>query len=178
MLDVVEHLHDWELAEILKVCYRLLKPSGALIIHTLPNKWLHEITYRWIVRLFMPWLPADPRTEKEKAIHVNEMTITHLSHILIQSEFKSRVWLQPLIVEQARWHKKQPLYDRRGKVYKLLNNVLVGYLYKIFAKTPLRLLIVNEMFAVVWKDGSRPPVKIPSCFTERFIVAIYRIWQR
>lgn len=174
MLDVVEHLYDWELAEVFKACHRLLKPSGVLIIHTLPNKWLYEITYRRIVRLFMPWLPADPRTEKEKTIHVNEMTIIHLSHILGQAEFKSRVWLQECIVEQAHWHKKQPLQDRRGMIYKWFNNTFVGFLYKILAKTPLRLLIVNEIFAVAWKSGEQLPIKTPLSLTERFIIALQR----
>jgi 2-polyprenyl-3-methyl-5-hydroxy-6-metoxy-1,4-benzoquinol methylase len=172
LLDLIEHLHDWELREIFRICHGLLKSSGALIIHTLPNKWLYEITYGKLLRLFMPWLPSDPRSEKEKAIHVNEMTIPHLSSILNKSGFASRVWLQQLIVEQARWHQREPLGDRRGRIYGWLSQRFIGGVYRILAKTPLKLLMVNEIFAVAWKGKGSAPVRLPSCLTERFLLYI------
>ena len=172
MLDLIEHLHDWELSKLFKVCGRLLKPNGFLVIHTLPNKWLYDITYRRILRLFMPWLPANPRTEKEMSIHINEMTLTHLSHIVNEAGFSSRIWLKDLIVEQARWHKRQKREDFLGRAYTLLANPFIGTLYKILAKTPLRLLVVNEMFALAWKEKQNPTIKVPSAFTERFIMKL------
>jgi len=175
LLDIVEHLYDWELADVLNVCRNLLKPTGFLIIHTLPNKWLYEITYKRIIRFFMPWLPSDPRHEKEKSIHVNEMTIIHLSHLLNAAGFNSRVWLKDLIVEQARWHQKQPLIDRRAKIYKWLSNPLVGTIYKLLAKTPLKLLIVNEIFAVSWKGNQQPQIKLPICLTDRLVMATQKL---
>ena len=170
MLDLIEHLHDWELSKLFKICGRILKPSGFLVIHTLPNKWLYEITYRRILRLFMPWLPANPRTEKEMSIHINEMTISHLAMILHEAGFDSRIWLKDLRVEQARWHKRQKREDFLGKVYTLFANPIIGTIYKILAKTPLRLLIVNEMFALAWGKKQNPMINIPSNFTERFII--------
>jgi len=172
MLDLVEHLHDWELLELFAVCRKLLKPGGALIIHTLPNRWLYEITYRRIVRLFMPWLPENPRSQKEMAIHINEMTITHLKRVLDRGGFLSEVWLQELLVEQARWHSHQPLHDRRGKLYQWLCKPLIGYVYRMLAATPLRLLIVNEMFAVAWKRGFPRPIKVPSRLAERLLIKL------
>jgi 2-polyprenyl-3-methyl-5-hydroxy-6-metoxy-1,4-benzoquinol methylase len=174
LLDLVEHLNDKQLAELFKACSLLLKPDGAMVIHTLPNKWLYDVTYDRIVRLFMPWLPSNPRTEKEMAIHVNEMTITHLAKLLKQTGLEHRVWLQDLIVEQALWHKKQPLSDRRGNLYRLMTNPVVGFLYKLLAKTPLRLLIVNDMFAVAWIKGHRMPIKTRMQFTERLIIRMCR----
>jgi cyclopropane fatty-acyl-phospholipid synthase-like methyltransferase len=173
LLDLVEHLHDWELKEIFKACDSLLDSSGALIIHTLPNKWLYEITYRRLLRLFMPWLPPDPRSEKEKSIHVNEMTIPHLHSILKQSHFACRVWLRQLLVEQARWHQIEPLEDRRGQVYKWLNRPFLRGAYRILAKTPLKLLIVNEIFAVAWKGEGSAPLRLPRCLTERFLLYLF-----
>lgn len=170
MLDVVEHLYDWELSKLFKICSGLLKPTGILVIHTLPNKWLYEIAYRRIMRLFMPWLPANPRTKKQMAIHVNEMSITHLAYILNEAGFNSRIWLRDLLVEQARWHKRQPHQDLRGKIYKWIANPFIGSSYKILGRTSLRLLIVNEIFAVGWKEKRHPPVKTPLCLTERFII--------
>jgi 2-polyprenyl-3-methyl-5-hydroxy-6-metoxy-1,4-benzoquinol methylase len=174
MLDLVEHLHDWELSKLFKICSGLLKPDGVIVIHTLPNKWLYEITYRRVLRLFMPWLPANPRTEKQMAIHINEMTITHLARILGESDFSSRIWLKDLLVEQARWHKKQPHQDLRGKLYKWFANPIIGSAYKLLAKTPLRLLSVNEMFAVGWKGNRHPPLKVPTSLTERLVITLQK----
>jgi 2-polyprenyl-3-methyl-5-hydroxy-6-metoxy-1,4-benzoquinol methylase len=172
MLDLIEHLHDWELSKLFKVCGRLLKPNGFLVIHTLPNKWLYEITYRRILRLFMPWLPANPRTEKEMAIHINEMTLTHLAQIFNEAGFNSRIWLKELLVDQARWHKIEEREDFLGRVYTLFANPIIGTVYKFLAKTPLRLLIVNEMFALAWKENRHPRINVPSDFTERFIIKL------
>jgi len=172
MLDLIEHLHDWELSKLFKVCGRLLKPDGFLVIHTLPNKWLYEITYRRILRLFMPWLPANPRTEKEMSIHINEMTLIHLALIVREAGFGSRIWLKDLLVEQARWHKRRKREDFLGRVYSLFANPVTGTIYKILAKTPLKLLIVNEIFALAWKKKQNPTIKVPSAFTERFIIKL------
>jgi 2-polyprenyl-3-methyl-5-hydroxy-6-metoxy-1,4-benzoquinol methylase len=174
MLDVVEHLYDWELLKLFKICSSLLKPTGILVIHTLPNKWLYEITYRRIMRLFMPWLPANPRTKKQMAIHVNEMSITHLACILKEAGFNFRIWLKDLLVEHACWHKRHPIQDQRGKVYKWIANPIIGLFYKLLALTPLKLLIVNEMFGVGWRGNRQPLMEAPLCFTERFVISIYK----
>lgn len=172
MLDLIEHLHDWELSKLFGICKRVLKPNGFLVIHTLPNKWVYEITYRRILRLFMPKLPANPRTEKEMAIHINEMTLPHLASILTEAGFGSRIWLKDMIVEQARWHKREEREDFLGKAYSLLANPFIGSAYKIIAKTPLRLLIVNEMFALAWKVKDYPPSGVPLSLTERFVIKL------
>lgn len=178
MLDLIEHLHDWELSKLFRVCEKVLKPNGFLVIHTLPNKWLYEITYRRILRLFMPGLPVNPRTEKEMAIHINEMTLTHLASILREADFDSRIWLKDLIVEQARWHKREEREDFLRRAYTLFANPIIGTAYKILAKTPLRLLIVNEMFALAWKGKHYPPVKVPLSLTERFVIKLIYFFKK
>jgi hypothetical protein len=120
----------------------------------------------------MPWLPANPRTEKEMAIHINEMTLTHLAQIFNEAGFNSRIWLKELLVEQARWHKQEEREDFLGRAYTLFANPTIGTVYKILAKTPLRLLIVNEMFALAWKEKQHPTINVPSDFTERFIIKL------
>jgi 2-polyprenyl-3-methyl-5-hydroxy-6-metoxy-1,4-benzoquinol methylase len=172
MLDLIEHLHDWELSKLFRVCGELLKPDGYLVIHSLPNRWVYEITYRRILRLFMPWLPANPRTEKEMSIHINEMTITHLANIVTQAGFGSRIWLKDLIVEQAHWHKGQKRGDLLGRAYALFSNPIIGTFYKILAKTPLKLLIVNEMFALAWQEKQNPETNAPRAFTERLTIKL------
>jgi 2-polyprenyl-3-methyl-5-hydroxy-6-metoxy-1,4-benzoquinol methylase len=171
MLDLVEHLHDWELADVFTTCERVLAPDGAIIIHTLPNRWLYEITYRWLLRIVMPRLPADPRSQKEKAIHINEMSIIHLAELLRQSGYESRVWLQDVMVEQAHWHLKEPLSGKRGRLYQWLAHPVSGIMFKALAKTPLRLLIVNDIFAIGWRKGRIAPLKLPASWIERLIFA-------
>jgi len=167
MLDLVEHLYDWELLEVLDACRKLLAPGGRTIVHTLPNRWVYEITYRRLLRLIMPWLPSDPRSEKERAIHVNEMTVPHLSRLLRRGGFQARVWLEDQMVAQARWHRDRPLKDRRDKVYRFLGSPLVGAIFRALAGTPIRLLIVNDIFAVAWREGGCAGRKIPLSLTER-----------
>ncbi len=174
MLDLVEHLHDWELLELFEYCHKVLAPDGCIVIHTLPNKWVYEITYRRLLRLFMPWLPKNPRSEFEKTIHVNEMSIVHLSNILSEGGFKSRVWLQDLIVEQAKWHKKQPLSDKRGRLYSWLGNPVIGLMYKLIAKTPLKFFIVNEMFAAGWNKEDKLRLRLPLKIQDRIVVSMFK----
>ena len=161
MLDVVEHLHDWKLTQLFQVCKKILAPNGQIIIHTLPNRWLYEITYRKLFRILMPWLPEDARSEKEKLIHINEMSITHLDRLLRGNGFNCRIWLHNLIVDQAKWHARHGLKDRRGTLYQWMRNPLFAALYGCLALTPLRLLIVNDIFAVAVRNGQLTSFRRP-----------------
>ena len=84
-LDVVEHLTPPELDAALAEARRMLKPGGCVLIHTLPNRTIYEVTYR-LQRLLAPWRwrnwPADPRNDWERAMHVNEQTVTRLRRAL------------------------------------------------------------------------------------------------
>jgi 2-polyprenyl-3-methyl-5-hydroxy-6-metoxy-1,4-benzoquinol methylase len=172
MLDLVEHLHDWELADLFSTCERMLSLDGAIIIHTLPNRWLYEITYSRLLRFVMPWLPADPRSEKEKAIHINEMSIVHLAGLLKKSGYENRVWLQDMMVEQAHWHMREPLSGTRGRLYRWLAHPVLGRVFKMLTMTPLRLLIVNDIFAIAWKKGQQCPLKLPGKYIEQVILSL------
>ena len=176
MLDLVEHLYDWELYQLLQSSKKLLAPTGEIIIHTLPNSWIYEITYRKLLRRVLPRLPDDPRSEKEKAIHVNEMSITRLDKLLKESGFNCRIWLDELIVSQAKWHARGELEDKRRTLYYWMRNPFVAVLYRCFALTPLRPLIVNDIFAVAVQQGQpirfRPPMR--SNWTESLLCRLSR----
>lgn len=161
MLDLVEHLHDWELDQLFRVCLRLLKPAGEIIIHTLPNAWLYDITYKRIIRFFLRKLPEDPRGEKEKAIHINEMNIHHLNTLLRTNDFNGRIWIEDLMTRQARWHHKGEVKGRQEKIYRWMRNPLIGRLYRMVCMTPLRLLIANDIFAVARHKGEAIPFRRP-----------------
>ncbi|MFH1722900.1 MAG: methyltransferase domain-containing protein [Candidatus Altiarchaeota archaeon] len=170
MLDLVEHLDDTELRRLFQSCRRLLSENGAIVIHTVPNRWVYDIAYTKILRLFMPWLIKNPRSEKEKAIHINEMTIPDLHDLLKRYNFDCRVWLQDMMVDQAHWHRNKQTTDLRGKIYKILQNPLFYLTYKILAKTALKLLIVNDIFAIAWPENGSQPIKVPQALTERLVV--------
>ena len=169
LLDVVEHLHDWELVPLLTSLRHLLADGGKLVIHTLPNRWVYEFTYRRIVRLFMPWLRKNPRSEKEMAIHVNEMSVTHLDQLLRRCGFSCSVWLSEMVTHQALWHARAPLGGKRGRLYRLMSNPVAAWLYRGAALTPLRFLIVNDIFAIAWREDEAVPVPLSGGWLDRLI---------
>jgi ubiquinone/menaquinone biosynthesis C-methylase UbiE len=96
LLDVVEHLTPDELDVALSEARRVLVPGGRLYIHTFPNRTVLDVTYR-LQRLAIPtrlrsW-PADPRGDYERAMHVNEQTVTSLRRALSRHFDDLRVWL-------------------------------------------------------------------------------------
>ncbi|MBN1227912.1 MAG: methyltransferase domain-containing protein, partial [Deltaproteobacteria bacterium] len=120
LLDIVEHLYDWQLSSLYKTLHRLLKPSGYLVIHTLPNRWIFK--FYAFIRFFFPWLEKDPRGEFEKKIHVNEQSCVSLRKLLDESGFFCNVRLEQELLAQAEWYKDVVFGDRRDRFYRLLRN--------------------------------------------------------
>jgi ubiquinone/menaquinone biosynthesis C-methylase UbiE len=90
MLDVVEHLTPDELHAALIEARRLLKPGGQIYVHTAPNRTIYDVTYR-IQRLWpgrRAW-PRDPRTETERAMHINEQSLGTVRQALKSAGFRN-----------------------------------------------------------------------------------------
>jgi len=86
MLDVIEHLTETEQAAALNEVHRILRPGGRLLIHTMPNRLIYDVTYR-LQRGLHPgrrrrW-PRDPRNDYERQMHVGEQTARSLRARLI-----------------------------------------------------------------------------------------------
>ncbi len=64
MLDIVEHLYPEQLQQMFREVYRVLAPEGYAIIHTLPNRWVYDVTYPVVHSLWRK-VPKDPRNPFE-----------------------------------------------------------------------------------------------------------------
>jgi ubiquinone/menaquinone biosynthesis C-methylase UbiE len=98
MLDIVEHLTPLELHTALLEAFRILKPGGRLIVHTMPNLWYYHFGYpifRWIQGLRGQSLPVDPRQRWDYSfMHINEQTPRSLHNAVQKANFYTRTWLQ------------------------------------------------------------------------------------
>lgn len=170
MLDIVEHLVPQQLEMMFREVARILRPDGFAVVHTLPNRWMYEIGYRW-ARRFWRRLPEDPRNPYEKRIHVNEQDIVRLHRTLAGVGLSHRIWLEQHIPAQARWNADQIVFkDQRGDVYPLMAR-WPGRLLEILSKTPLRLVLANDIFAVLW-CGKKAPATVgqfPRAWLERCV---------
>lgn len=179
VLDLVEHLHDWELRLGLRELYRLLRPGGYLIIHTLPNRWALQIGYA-LARLVFRSLPPSPRNEDERTVHVNEQDIIRLHALLREAGFAARVWLEGHTKDQAAWQGGgQRFFDVRHEAYPILTNPILGGIYSILLRSPARLLLANDIYAIAWRPNAPAPgivgERCPRGRTERTCISIAQL---
>jgi ubiquinone/menaquinone biosynthesis C-methylase UbiE len=153
MLDVVEHLYPAQLTRTLSEVRRVLKPRGYAVIHTVPNRWALSIGYR-VLRLVRPALPKDPRTQYEHQVHVNEQDIIGLGSVLRSAGLNSRIWLENLTLEQARWQKRsQAFADVRAASYGFFRHPAIRMLARLALLTPLKLVACNDIYALAWRSS-------------------------
>jgi ubiquinone/menaquinone biosynthesis C-methylase UbiE len=170
MLDIVEHLVPAQLESMFREVKRVLRPGGYAVVHTLPNRWVYEIGYRF-ARTFMRRLPKDPRNPYEKQIHINEQDIVKLDRMLKRVGLSHRLWLEQHIPAQARWHAGQAVYeDQRDKVYPMMAR-WPGRVLEGLSVTPLRLILCNDIFALLWNGDQAPASmgQLPSALIERLV---------
>jgi SAM-dependent methyltransferase len=157
LLDVVEHLRDWQVAALLGEVRRILAPGGLAVIHTLPNRWALDIGYP-LLRGLLPGLPADPRSDYERAVHVNEQSPRQLRGSLRDAGLGGRVWLEEWSTRQARNGRGRDYPDAPRRLgYPQLARPLAGRLGRLAMRSPLRSVAANDIFALAWRaDGPAP----------------------
>jgi ubiquinone/menaquinone biosynthesis C-methylase UbiE len=135
MLDVVEHLLPAELSQALTEVWRVLRPGGRVVIHTMPNLWYYRIgypIYRFMQAIRGEKLPADPRQRWEYShVHVNEQTPGNLKSALRDSRFETRVWLQSTVSYEY----EKNYFIRRGMEF-------------VTRTPPFRTVFCNDIFAI------------------------------
>lgn len=158
LLDVIEHLRPDHAALALAEIRRILRPGGYVVIHTLPNRWALALCYP-LLRLALPGLPRGPRSEYERAVHVNEQDPASLARALTAAGLAGRVWPEEWTTRQARWGSglRYPDATRRA-AYPWLARPGVRRCARWAMATPARWLLANDLFALAWRpDGPPPP---------------------
>jgi SAM-dependent methyltransferase len=157
MLDIVEHLHRWELLEAYAEVRRVLRSGGYAVIHTTPNRWAVDYGYR-LARLAFRRLPENPPLARD-TFHVNEQSVASLHRDLAAAGFASRVWLDDVIMRHSDWRHETKIdrAEARDAVYAILGRPAVRRAYRLAAATPLRFVLLNDIFALAWpRDGDLP----------------------
>lgn len=73
--DLVEHMHQRELAALYRRVATHLAPKGIFVVHTFPNRWYYQYGYarkRRIAAALGEELPVEPRSRYELMMHINE----------------------------------------------------------------------------------------------------------
>jgi ubiquinone/menaquinone biosynthesis C-methylase UbiE len=166
MLDIIEHLLPDQLESMFIEVRRILKPNGYAVIHTLPNRWVYDVTFP-MLNLLSKKFPKEPRSESEKKIHINEQDIPKLYKKIRSCGLNQRIWLEQFMPAQARWnHGKDHYGDNRDTIYPAFLGP-IGKALEIASHTPLKLILCNDIFGILWKGNKKPNIKLPLASIER-----------
>ena len=108
MVEVLEHLYKEEQMEIFKQLLRILKDDGFIFIHTSPNKWFNNFTYKYWCYPISTILvnknnfftfsdygnlvhPSKVRTDSHKIMHVNEPDYFSLKKLFNKFKFNGMI---------------------------------------------------------------------------------------
>jgi SAM-dependent methyltransferase len=144
MLDIIEHLHDWELKKCLMGVKRVLKTGGMLIVHTSPNHLMMQ-PVRAVAKVFNVTL-------KSSEFHVNEQSYFSMRKNFL-SDFSGFIRLKK---DRNYWRNQM---DARGALLKkaskmldiLVDFPLVHLLMTIF---PLSVLFCTS----IWFKGTKKDI--------------------
>lgn len=162
LLDLVEHLWPWQLEGLLSEIRRILRPSGYVVIHTLPNRWALALSYP-LLRLVLPGLPSSARSDYERQVHIAEQSPRSLARALDRAGFTARVWVEEWTSLQARRGAGRDYPDaQRAAAYPFLGRPGVRRMASRLMRSPARSLIGNDIFALARPHGQTVGPSLPS----------------
>lgn len=143
-LDIVEHLHQWELVIAYQNLFRVLKHDGKLIVHTSPNKTAMIPAYTAMKLFGMNW--------GSQEYHVNEQTYQSLKKDLEQQHFSFKIWI---LKDRHFWtncikHRNSSIFNFFAKIYDFLLDNPVSEI--LITKTSLIRLFGNDIWAIITKE--------------------------
>lgn len=135
LMDVLEHLHPWQVEELYRQLLVVLKPGGRIICHTWPNRWHTSYTYplvRWLLGLVGIKKKREVREKHDEIMHVNEQSVWSVWRDATRAGFKPRVWME-----------HEPLHSSR---------LFIKGIYAIFHQLPpLSFLFADDIWCVATK---------------------------
>lgn len=141
-MDVLEHLTESQIVQLLREAYRILKVNGRLVIHTSPN--LLYLRYGlFIDSLFtnlasriIKELPRITDTRSPKDLHINEQTVFSLRRFLRSNGFRGKVWAEQTFTDRWDHSTRSTLLLRYfwRKVHKAAAPILCSELYAVCTK--------------------------------------------
>jgi len=142
MLDVVEHLHEWELEKALFEANRVLSKGGKLLVHTSPNK-LNMSIVRAIAHMFGIKLISEK-------YHVNEQSPKSLKKILSKYVKVKKI----ILYKDVMYYSKQ-MSEKGGlikKLAKFIDSILDSKVMKVFLQLPIICVILStDIYSVCTK---------------------------
>jgi ubiquinone/menaquinone biosynthesis C-methylase UbiE len=145
LLDVIEHLYDWELKKCLSEVHRVLKPNGIIVIHTSPNKIPMQFV-RFVAGLLNIKLTSDK-------FHVNEQSIFSLKKN-VSGLFAGKITLEK---EKHYWLNQM---DSRGKVLKAVARITDASIDNFIMHSLLKRFPLNIFFCDSFWFISKPKLSI------------------
>ncbi len=142
--DVVEHIPDRGLGQLLDECRRILRPLGRLVIHTQPNRILLDYTVPLLSRISRLWgvdLPCDLRDELSEGYgrqyHPNEQSFASVRRLLRRRGFTiQELWLEgsyPIHRIFGEWRWKSTLLARFRK-HQALKELFASQIFAVATK--------------------------------------------
>jgi 2-polyprenyl-3-methyl-5-hydroxy-6-metoxy-1,4-benzoquinol methylase len=125
--DIVEHIEEKTLKELLMKISSLLKKDGKLIIHTAPNLLIYKYNYskkRKLARQIGCYLPADPRSIYEELMHINEFSPARLNRLLKSIFTHTLTWAyqHPNLIGSLEGNFSKNEYAQANSIFAIASN--------------------------------------------------------
>lgn len=169
--DIIEHMTIDEVAQCYQMVSDSLSTEGIFVVHTFPNSWYYDYHYarmRRKVASLGGFLPSDPRSRFEKAMHINEQNPRVLLKQLEKSFQYVLLWFNS---------PDDPIGSLNGKNG---HHRLSGYrdLYAIASNEPVDIAQVKDYLSFhLWrkKDIKQLSMEISHCIEDVSISEYFEV---